>query len=108
MADWGDIFRKHVRAGEDHGAAAFAADEWEKRMQRKKKCEWKQDEDDGSWDTACGEKFCIEEGNPEDNGMRFCCYCGATLETPNVKVQGQDEAQLRTVPLERPVGRKEE
>lgn len=27
---------------------------------------------------------------------------------PNVEVQGQDEAQLRTVPLERPVGRKEE
>lgn len=30
------------------------------------------------------------------------------LQTPNVEVQGQDEAQLRTVPLERPVGRKEE
>lgn len=29
-------------------------------------------------------------------------------KTPNVTVQGQDEAQLRTVPLERPVGRKEE
>lgn len=29
------------------------------------------------------------------------------LERPNEKVQGQDEAQLRTVPLERPVGRKE-
>lgn len=26
----------------------------------------------------------------------------------NVEVQGQDEAQLRTVPLERPAGRKEE
>lgn len=26
---------------------------------------------------------------------------------PNVVVQGQDEAQLRTVPLERPVGREE-
>lgn len=88
MANWGDIFRKHVRAGEDHGAAAFAADEWEKRMQRKRKCEWKQDEDDDSWDTACGEKFCIEDGTPADNGMRFCCYCGAALETPNVKVTG--------------------
>ena len=27
---------------------------------------------------------------------------------PKVEVQGQDEAQLRTVPLERPVGRKED
>lgn len=27
--------------------------------------------------------------------------------TANIEVQGQDEAQLRTVPLERPVGRKE-
>lgn len=31
-----------------------------------------------------------------------------TPETPNVVVQGQSEAALRPVPLERPVGREEE
>lgn len=28
---WGDVFRAHLRRGEDHGSAAYAADEWEKR-----------------------------------------------------------------------------
>lgn len=55
---------------------------------RKQQCTWQQDEDDGSWDTACGNKFCIEEGTPEENEMRFCCYCGAVLVTPNVEFSG--------------------
>lgn len=45
---------------------------------RPEKCEWTQDVD-GSWDTECGNKFCIEEGTPKDNEMLFCCYCGAAL-----------------------------
>lgn len=47
-------------------------------------CVWQQDKDDGSWDTDCGNKFCIESGTPGDNRMLFCCYCGAALVTPNV------------------------
>ena len=53
-----------------------------------RKCKWTQDADDGSWDTDCGEKFCIEERTPKENGMRFCCYCGAELVTPNVEFSG--------------------
>ena len=49
------------------------------------KCRWTQDAEDGSWDTDCGNKFCIEAGTPEENGMLFCCYCGAALVTPNGK-----------------------
>jgi hypothetical protein len=33
---WGSIFRKALRRGDDHGYAAFLADAWEKRQQRKK------------------------------------------------------------------------
>jgi len=90
MANWGDIFRKHVRAGEDHGAAAFAADEWEKRMQRKKKCNWTQDGyGEDAWDTGCGNRFMLEEGTPSDNHMEFCCFCGHPIdELPGEEMLG--------------------
>lgn len=41
-------------------------------------CVWKED-NDGNWETACGGLFVIETGTPTDNGMDFCCYCGARL-----------------------------
>lgn len=28
---WGEIYRQHMRKGEDHGSAAYAADQWQKR-----------------------------------------------------------------------------
>ena len=46
-------------------------------------CEWTEDTNDGSWDAACGGKFCIENGTPADNNMTYCCYCGGVLVTPN-------------------------
>lgn len=71
-------------------ASEVASGEYgEMRLEPKpKQCTWKQDVDDGSWDTDCGNKFCIENGTPSDNGMLFCCYCGAKLVTPNVDVTG--------------------
>lgn len=44
----------------------------------------------------------------KENGLPMLHKWVPPLKRPNVEVQGQDEAQLRTVPLERPVGRKEE
>lgn len=45
MTTWGDIFRKHLHRGEDHGAAAFAADQWEKRQMQKPAVEaWAEEE----------------------------------------------------------------
>lgn len=41
-------------------------------------CAWTQDRD-GTWDTSCGNRFVVSEGNPSDNDMKFCCYCGKTL-----------------------------
>jgi len=32
MKTWGDVYYAHLRKGEDHGSAAYAADLWEKRM----------------------------------------------------------------------------
>lgn len=46
-----------------------------------KRCAWTQENDEGSdtWATACGRLFCVTEGTPAENGMRFCCFCGETL-----------------------------
>ena len=29
---WGAVYRRRLSKGEDHGSAAFAADQWEKRQ----------------------------------------------------------------------------
>jgi hypothetical protein len=42
-------------------------------------CTWSQDED-GAWETACGEMFCMVDGTPSDNHMAYCCYCGLSLK----------------------------
>jgi len=31
---WGTIFNRYLARGHDHGSAAYAADQWEKRQQR--------------------------------------------------------------------------
>lgn len=41
-------------------------------------CRWTYDED-GNWETDCGQVFVLEDGTPSDNLMRFCCYCGSAL-----------------------------
>jgi hypothetical protein len=43
------------------------------------KCQWIED-DDGNWDTQCGDKFTFNDGGPVANGFRFCAYCGLRLE----------------------------
>ena len=47
-------------------------------------CEWSQDceydLDMGAWNTLCGNTYSICEGDPKDNGMKFCCFCGLSLK----------------------------
>jgi len=43
-------------------------------------CNWKQEDDDwGTYETDCGGSFNIIDGTPQDNGFKYCCYCGKTL-----------------------------
>lgn len=42
------------------------------------RCDWREDED-GNWDTACGECFVFENGSPHDNKQLFCGFCGGKL-----------------------------
>ena len=46
-------------------------------------CEWKEDDIDGKWDTGCGESHSFESGGPEENGHKFCPYCGRKLQPIN-------------------------
>lgn len=40
-------------------------------------CEWHQA--DEYWTASCGLAWFIEEGNPADNGMKYCPQCGQSL-----------------------------
>ena len=43
-----------------------------------KDCHWAHNEE-GYWETTCGDIFEVTEGTPSENNMRFCCYCGKRL-----------------------------
>jgi len=42
-------------------------------------CKWTYDEYHDNWDTQCGEAFCFITGDPAENKMQFCPYCGWRL-----------------------------
>ena len=42
-------------------------------------CIWKEDQD-GAWDTECGNRFDIINGTPIENQMNFCPFCGKGLQ----------------------------
>ena len=53
-------------------------------------CAWREDED-GAWDTSCGQRFELNEGTPAENDMRFCPYCGKPLEQHRYELPEQSE-----------------
>ena len=55
-----------------------------------KTCNWTHDLDTDSWDTDCDEKFQLTNGNPKQNKMKFCCYCGKQL------TQTEEDEQINT------------
>ena len=43
-------------------------------------CKWSQaDEDSNAWQTECGNMFLLNDGTPEQNDMKHCCYCGGKM-----------------------------
>lgn len=41
-------------------------------------CIWTEDQE-GNWDTKCGDKHYLTAGTPFENSMHWCCYCGGSL-----------------------------
>ena len=56
-------------------------DEYAKHLaaQKKEACRWKED-DDGLWNTKCGNEFYLADGcRVEENGIKYCPYCGRII-----------------------------
>lgn len=55
-------------------------------------CDWAQDGDECSdtWGTDCGHMFCLEDGDPFDNAMVFCCYCGRRISVTPLVWNGEE------------------
>lgn len=54
-------------------------------------CVWEQNEE-GDYRTSCDNCFRIyvlDNGTPEENKMKFCCYCGRLLETVETEEGGR-------------------
>ena len=45
-------------------------------------CHWRPDAD-GNWDSGCGRLFCLETGDPSENGMDFCPFCARPIRQEN-------------------------
>lgn len=79
----GQPSRMISRAGRDE-ASAIAA--WNTRTTTQAQagavpltCEWTHNDDDGFWETACGDAWRFDDGGPKENNMNFCHCCGKTL-----------------------------
>jgi hypothetical protein len=49
-------------------------------------CQWKREYDDhmpDTWRGDCGVLWTFTDGSPADNGMKYCCGCGAILLEKN-------------------------
>lgn len=49
------------------------------QSQDRETCSWPYDESDGAHQTSCGNMHIIIDGTPQDNGMKYCCYCGGRI-----------------------------
>ena len=58
-------------------------------------CEWTQEDSwDFSevWDTECGQSFCFSEGGePGQDGIDYCCYCGKKIVPIKAAEVGQED-----------------
>ena len=53
-------------------------------------CEWTEN-DSGQWITHCGGSFEVTTGTPEDNHMKFCCFCGKMITFIKYKPEDDEE-----------------
>lgn len=42
-------------------------------------CVWNED-DDGTWESTCGQSWQFIEGGPGENGVRYCHACGKAVK----------------------------
>jgi hypothetical protein len=47
-----------------------------KKYAKQDYCIWHYDDFEGSYNTDCGQAWCLNEGTPKQNKIRYCHYCG--------------------------------
>lgn len=62
-------------------------------------CDWHQDgdEESGTWGTDCGRYFGLEDGDPFDNSIRFCSYCGSPVSVTPLVLDGEELVYGETI-----------
>lgn len=97
------VLSVHPDAASRDDVARLASELMECRADRLPACKWKQDEGDmsGVWWTDCGEGHVFEVDGPTENKMKFCCYCGHSLEEVPYVEPLDDEDEVSTTPVER-------
>jgi hypothetical protein len=46
----------------------------------KGQCTWTRDDHDSDiWLTGCGEAWCLNEGTPKENRIKYCPFCGVKV-----------------------------
>ena len=75
----------HGRRGDSADAAIQSGNRilYESLRARPRECVWQDDPREPYWSTECGDAYTFLEGGPKDNGMKYCCYCGGAILTPN-------------------------
>ena len=57
-------------------------------------CTWTEDED-GAFETGCGDMFDFTNDGPSENGFKFCPYCGGELATIQQSLTVEDEEDTK-------------
>jgi len=52
----------------------------ELEAEKEQKCKWTYDDNYDMWETECGDAFCLTNGTPKTNKMKYCPYCGKLIE----------------------------
>ena len=82
------LHRKFKNSGADMSPAFEVLAAWNRRTPQPTQaqagavpltCEWAHNEDDGFWDTECGQSWRFDDGGPKENHMNFCHCCGKPL-----------------------------
>ena len=51
-------------------------------------CEWTEDED-GIWETDCGNMHVFLDSGPDENGYIYCPYCGKKVGEKKYEEKGE-------------------
>ena len=52
-------------------------------------CEWKYDDMDDYYETACKNAYCLADGTLKDNEHKYCPYCGGLIQLAQQAQEGK-------------------